>query len=92
MSNRNRYDEEFKKRAVKLSHSDSRTVREVADSLGINVSVLNRWRRKYTPAGDITRQAAQKDEITILKLSNAELEEEIELLKKVSAYFVKNQK
>lgn len=90
MSKRNHYDEDFKKRAVKLSYSDSRTVQQVADSLGINVSVLNRWRKRYTPEGDITRQAAQADEITQLKLRNAELEEEIELLKKASAYFAKH--
>ena len=39
---RQRYDEEFKKNAVKLSYASSKTVKEVADDLGINISLLYR--------------------------------------------------
>ncbi|HCW93990.1 MAG TPA: hypothetical protein DHM44_09960, partial [Flexistipes sinusarabici] len=34
---RQRYDEEFKKNAVKLSYASSKTVKEVAGDLGINI-------------------------------------------------------
>ena len=46
---RRKYDEEFKRRAVQLSYSNERTVKDTADSLGIHVSLLNRWRKRYTP-------------------------------------------
>ncbi|MFA6736234.1 MAG: GNAT family N-acetyltransferase [Saccharofermentanales bacterium] len=37
---RKRYDEEFKRRAVRLSYGSERTVREVSESLGIHENVL----------------------------------------------------
>jgi transposase len=52
---RQRYDEEFKKNAVKLSYASSKTVKEVAGDLGINISLLYRWRKKYTPEGEKTQ-------------------------------------
>lgn len=39
---RTKYDEEFKKNAVQLSYASSRTVREVAEDLGIKESMLYR--------------------------------------------------
>jgi transposase len=89
---RRQYDEEFKKRAVRMSYSSDRTVKDVAESLGVCTSVLNRWRKTYTPAGDKTQMAEQKDELGRLRSRIAELEEENDILKKASAYFAKNQK
>ncbi len=42
---RTRYDEEFKRRAVRLSNTSERSVKEVADSLGIQAQLLYRWRQ-----------------------------------------------
>lgn len=89
---RRKYDEEFKKRAVRMSYSSERTVKAVAESLGICTSVLNRWRKKYTPDGDKTQLAEKQDELGRLRSRVAELEEENDILKKASAYFAKNQK
>ena len=89
---RRQYSEEFKRRAVLLSHSSERTVQQVADSLGIHVSLINRWRKIYTPAGDITQTAEQNKEITELRMKVAELTEENDMLKKASAFFARNQK
>jgi transposase len=89
---RRKYDEEFKKRAVRMSYSSERTVKAVAESLGICTSILNRWRKKYTPDGDKTQLAEQQDELGRLRSRVAELEEENDILKKASAYFAKNQK
>ena len=41
-NNRQKFDEEFKKNAVRLSYASSKTVQEVADNLGIVVSMLYR--------------------------------------------------
>jgi len=89
---RRKYDEEFKKRAVRLSHSSERTITEVAESLGINTNMLHRWRQKYTPDGDKSKMAQQQDDLSQLRSRIAELEEENFILKKASAFFAKNQK
>ena len=70
---RHRYDDEFKKNAVKLSYASSKTVKEIASDLGISVSLLYRWRKKYTPEGEKTQFATMEEENRALKLENAEL-------------------
>ena len=54
---RRKYDEDFKKNAVKLSYASSKSVADVARNLGISNSMLYRWRQKYTAEGDKTRYA-----------------------------------
>ena len=89
---RRQYDEEFKKNAVKLSYESNKTVNEVAEDLGISVSLLYRWRKRYTPQGDKTKYATLEEECRALKLENAELKMERDMLKKAAAFFAKNQK
>jgi transposase len=84
---RNRYDETFKKNAVKLSYASGKSVIEVARDLGISDGMLYRWRQKYTPDGDKTRYATLEEENKQLRLQNAEQAMEIDMLKKASAYF-----
>ena len=45
---RKRYDEEFKKNAVKLSYASVKTIREIAIDLDVGEAVLYRWRQKYS--------------------------------------------
>jgi transposase len=89
---RRKYDEEFKKRAVRMSFSSERTVTQVAESLGISSNMLYRWRKKYTPDGEKTEMAQQQDEMRQLRIQNAELEEENYILKKAAAFFAQHQK
>jgi len=84
---RSRYDEEFKKNAVKLSHASSKSVKQVAEDLGVAETVLYRWRKKYTVEGDKTRYATLEEEIKGLRLEVAELKMERDMLKKATAYF-----
>lgn len=84
---RRQFDEDFKKRAVQLSYERGRTVKSTAESLGIHESVLYRWRKRYTPEGTITQDAAHEDELRRLRKQVSELKEENDLLKKASAYF-----
>ena len=92
LQNRKKYDEEFKKRAVRMSFSSERAVTQVAESLGISSNMLYRWRKKYTPDGEKTEMAQQQDEMRQLRLRNAELEEENYILKKAAAFFAQHQK
>ena len=84
---RRKYDEDFKKNAVKLSFASSKSLDQVARDLGVSDAMLYRWRQKYTPEGDKTRYATLEDENKALRLRNAEQAIEIDMLKKASAYF-----
>jgi transposase len=46
---RRQYDENFKRHAVDLTLQGDRTLRQVADELGVNEGMLYDWRRKYAP-------------------------------------------
>ena len=82
-----RYDEEFKKNAVKLSYASPKSVKEVARDLGIGENLLYTWRRKYTADGDKTRYATLEEESKAQRLENAQLRMECDMLKKATAYF-----
>ena len=89
---RKKYDLEFKKRAVRISYKSERTIQSVADSLGIHVQLLYRWRQQFTPEGEKTQLSEAQDEATMLRKRIAELEEENYILKKATAFFAKHQK
>ena len=89
---RNKYDEEFKQRAVRMSYSSERPITDVAESLGVTSNMIYRWRKKYTPDGEKTQLAQQQDELSKLHKRIAELEEENYILKKASAFFARNKK
>jgi transposase len=75
---RKKYDEEFKKDAVRLLISSGRKPKDVAVELGVALSVLGRWRREHLMKLD----SSTKD--TGIKAS--EMEEEIRRLRKELAY------
>ncbi len=52
MIQRRRYDRDFKRNAVLLTHEPGRTVTDVAENLGIKKDILYRWRREYLNSGD----------------------------------------
>ncbi len=85
--NRSKYDEEFKKNAVKLSYASPKSVKQVSEDLGIKENLLYRWRKKYTADGDKTRFATMEEENKSLRLELAELKIERDMLKKATAYF-----
>ena len=89
---RNQYDEEFKRNAVKLSCASPKSVRAVAEDLGIAENVLYNWRKKHTAEGNKTLMATLEEELKALRLENAELKMERDMLKKAAAYFAKLQK
>ena len=54
--------------------------------------MLYHWRQRYTSQGDKTRGATLEEEVKALRLENAELKMERDMLKKAAAYFAKQQK
>lgn len=91
-TNRKKYDEDFKKRAVRMSYSSERGITEIAESLGVTSNMIYRWRKKFTPEGEKTQLAQQQGDMNELRSRIAELEEENYILKKASAFFARNQK
>lgn len=91
-NSRKKYDLEFKKRAVRLSYSSEQTIRSVAESLGISVQLLYRWRQQLTPEGEKTKLAEAQEAAKLLRQRIAELEEENYILQKVTDFFGKHQK
>jgi transposase len=89
---RRKYSEEFKINAVHLVQASGHPVSDVARDFGINEALLYRWRAKYTPDGSLTPAATQEAELKRLRKENAELKIELDMLKKASAYFARNQK
>jgi transposase len=89
---RKKYDEEFKKNAVKLSYASPKPVKEIAEDLGIHENLLYNWRRKYTADGDKTKYATLEEENRDLQRQLAEVKMERDMLKKAAAYFASHQK
>jgi transposase len=52
---RRKFDEDFRKNAVKLSHANPKIVKEVASELRINETMLYKWRRLYIPTRHLAK-------------------------------------
>ncbi len=65
---RRRYDEDFKRNAVKLSYATSKTIEALCEDLGISPSILYRWRRKYTSEGQETPAVAEQEKMRKLQI------------------------
>ena len=81
---------EFKQEAVRLTETSGRTVAQVAEDLGIGLSSLARWRRQYRTSDLLSgpHEDVQK-ELARLRRENELLRAERDLLKKATAFFVK---
>ena len=83
-SKRKTYTREFKIEAAKLSYNNDKPVEEIAESLGVSQSSLNRWRREYRDDPDQAfpgsgQQKERDAEVARLKkeLKQSQMENEI---------------
>ena len=81
-----KYDDEFKRNALQKVF-DGQSVRSVSEELGINESIIHKWKRAAKTNGDSRRSGAELSEIEALKKRNRELEQENEILKKAALIF-----
>ena len=94
---RRKYSKEFKLEALKLFDQHSNTRANLARELGVERSLLYKWRRELKDLGEAdafvglggNRGQEISCELTELKKRVARLEEENAILKKAEAYFTK---
>ena len=78
MKTNRKYDDEFKKDAVRLLMTSGRTVKDVAEELGVGRGNLGRWRQKHLK---------KLDEVSATTgITPSEMEKEIRRLRKELAY------
>ena len=66
---------------------DGQSVRSVSEELGVNESLIHKWKRAAKTNGDGTSSGKGVSEIEALKKRNRELEMEVEILKKATLIF-----
>jgi transposase len=88
---RKKYTQEFKESAVKLITEQGYQNTEAARNLGINPTILGRWKRELEGGGvgnsDFARAKDIQAELTRLRKENHRLKMEREILKKAAAFF-----
>ena len=96
---RRKYNEEFKRDAVTLSFHTDKTIKEISDDLGINRSLLVRWRTELDELGEqafpghgLRKLAPLEEENLRLKRELADVTEERDILKKAVSIFSKKPK
>jgi transposase len=102
MHRRPKYSPEFRERAVRLVLQSDRTIKDVAEDLGMNPGTLTCWvgkdrerRRAAVPPlgaanGELdgkTLRAAERERLRELERENRELRRANEILKAATAFF-----
>ena len=89
-----RFDEQFRREAVRLAESGTMPIADVARRLGVHLETLRNWRRKARATSDGTEAATTvpslEEENRRLRRENTRLLEEREILKKATAFFAKD--
>jgi transposase len=88
---RTSYTEEFKRSAVSLVIDQGYTIQEASDNLGINSSMLAKWKKKYSASPSPKSASAShqelESELKRLRKENHRLKQERDILKKAAAFF-----
>jgi len=95
MGTRKQFTPEFKREAVQLVESGSRSAAELARELGVRRNQLYKWQREFQARGTgaFPGSGARKErttEIARLKRELARVTEERDILKKAAAYFAQD--
>ena len=84
------FTDAFRREAVRLVATSGRTVGQVADDIGIGKSTLTRCQRVYRDADLLSGPHDDVDkELRRLRKENELLRQERDLLKKATAFFVR---
>ena len=88
---RRSFTDEFKRDAVALVLDEDRKIVDVADSLGVGEGTLGNWvRQARVDRGERAGlTTTEKAELAVLRRDNARLRMERDLLKRATAFWVK---
>jgi len=91
---RRTFTSEFKVEAVKLVTQQGRSFAEAAANLGIAESLLRKWKKDFDAQGNLAfpgkgHLPALEEELRRLRAENKRLQMERDILKKATAFFVK---
>jgi len=81
-----KYDDEFKRNVVRKV-LDGQSVSSVSREIGVNESLIHKWKRAALDNGDGIKTGAELAEAQRLKKRIRELEQENEILKKAALIF-----
>lgn len=90
-----RYDDEFRREAVRLVVEEGIRKAQVCRDLGVSEASLYKWLSKTktnveTKEGELSE--SEREELTRLRRENSQLKQERDILKKATAYFAKESK
>ena len=86
------YPAEFREKAVRLVIERGYSLKQVAAQLECSEESVWRWKEaqvRYCDPDIAQRMARDEDETKRLRKENAQLKQEVEILKKATAYFAK---
>lgn len=92
------YTKEFKQEAVRLMTETDKPAAVIARELGLRRNQLYKWKTQLEVKGDQAFRSQgrpkkeDQEEVSKLKQENADLREEVEILKKAAAYFARELK
>ena len=81
-----KYDDEFKRNVVRKVF-DGQSVSSVSREIGVNESLIHKWKKAALENGDGVKTGAELAEAAALKKRIRELEQENEILKKAALIF-----
>ena len=82
-----RYDEDFKRSIVNLYNNGGKTQSDLCKEYGISLTTLSRWLKQYSTIETDDGELLTAKQVHELKKRNAQLEEELLILKKAIAIF-----
>ena len=89
---RRSFTAEFKAEIVELCQRGDRSVGQVAKDFDLTETAVREWLRQAerdAGTGDGGLTTSEKDELTQLRRENRRLREDVEILKRATAFFVK---
>lgn len=82
-----RYDEEFKRTLVNLYQNGGKTQAALCKEYGVSLTSLTRWIKQYSTVETDDGEVLTAKQVKDLQKRNAQLEEELLILKKAIAIF-----
>ena len=82
-----RYDEDFKRTLVNLYQSGGKSQTALCKEYGVSITALGRWIKQYSTVETDDGEVLTAKQVKDLQKRNAQLEEELLILKKAIAIF-----